>query len=352
MKINNVFKLIFAVGVSELAGVIGALFTAPAIDGWYVKLAKPALNPPAWVFGPVWTTLFALMGISAWLVWTRLEKNGIAALSGQGETARNDKKENNKKIVKIALAIFFGQLVLNALWSIIFFGLPSLVINGLNNIGIAFFELIILWLAILATIIAFYKISKPAAWLLVPYILWVSFAGYLNYSIWQLSINNENQVSCTMEAKLCPDGSYVGRVGPSCEFAACPESAENGLILGGDKDAHGCIGSAGYSWCEAKQKCLRIFEEDCLAEEKIKSLLAQKYNKQISEVFLRIDKENAKYAAGGVSFGENAKEGGAFLAAKINDEWELVYDGNGSIDCAAIKQNYEFPAEMLVNFCD
>ncbi len=134
------------------------MFTAPFIAGWYAGLVKPAMNPPAWVFGPVWTMLFLLMGISAYLVW---------------------KKGLDRKDVKIALAIFLGQLVLNTLWSIIFFGLHSL--------GGALIEIVVLWLAILATIIVFAKIFRPAAWLLAPYIFWVSFAMYLNYSIWILN---------------------------------------------------------------------------------------------------------------------------------------------------------------------
>lgn len=190
---NNNLKLIIAIVVSELAGIIGSIFTGPSIPGWYAGIAKPALNPPAWVFGPVWTTLFALMGISAFIIW---------------------KKGLERRDVKIALGIFIGQLVLNTLWSIIFF--------GLHSPGGAFVELIVLWLAILATIISFAKISKPAAWLLLPYILWVSFAGYLNFSIWQLNSGDYGQVACTQEAKLCPDGSYVGRTGPKCEFKACP----------------------------------------------------------------------------------------------------------------------------------
>ncbi len=190
---NNTLKLIIAIVVSELAGIIGSVFTTPSIAGWYAGIVKPALNPPAWVFGPVWTTLFALMGIAAFLVW---------------------KKGLDRRDVKIALGIFIGQLVLNTLWSIIFF--------GLHSPGGALVEIVFLWLAILATIIAFYKISRPAAWLLVPYILWVSFAGYLNFSIWQLNPVGSGQVACTQEAKLCPDGSYVGRTGPKCEFAACP----------------------------------------------------------------------------------------------------------------------------------
>ncbi|PIT92830.1 MAG: TspO protein [Candidatus Harrisonbacteria bacterium CG10_big_fil_rev_8_21_14_0_10_42_17] len=156
---NNTFKLIIAVGVSLSAGVIGSFFTAPAVQSvWYIELVKPALNPPSWIFGPVWTTLFALMGITAFLVW---------------------KKGLDRRDVKIALGIFLGQLVLNTLWSIIFF--------DLHSPGGALIEIVFLWLAILATIIAFAKISKPAAWLLVPYILWVSFAMYLNYAIWVLN---------------------------------------------------------------------------------------------------------------------------------------------------------------------
>lgn len=159
MKINNTFKLLISICVSQLAGIIGTVFTTPSVAGWYPTLVKPALNPPAWVFGPVWTTLFALMGIAAFLVW---------------------KKGLDRKDVKIALGIFLGQLVLNALWSIIFFGLRSP--------GGALIEIVFLWLAIVATIVAFAKISRPAAWLLTPYILWVSFAGYLNYTIWLLNI--------------------------------------------------------------------------------------------------------------------------------------------------------------------
>lgn len=197
MKLQHVLKFIIALAVSELAGVIGSVFTSPAIAGWYAGIIKPPFNPPAWVFGPVWTTLFALMGMAAFLVW-----------SSYAEAS-----EDKQKGIKIALSLFGIQLVLNALWSIIFF--------GLHSPGGALLEIIFLWLAILATIVTFAKISKPAAWLLVPYILWVSFAGYLNYSLWQLN-RNQAPVFCTQEAKLCPDGSSVGRTGPRCEFAPCP----------------------------------------------------------------------------------------------------------------------------------
>jgi tryptophan-rich sensory protein len=126
----------------------------PAIEGWYATIIRPSFSPPNWIFAPVWTTLFALMGIAAFLVWKKRESN---------------------KNTRIALKIFSGQLALNTLWSILFFGLQSP--------EIAFIEIIILWLAIVATIIAFARISKSAAWLLSPYIAWVTFAAYLNYSI-------------------------------------------------------------------------------------------------------------------------------------------------------------------------
>ncbi len=165
MKINNTLKLIISIMVCEMAGVVGAFFTTPSIAGWYAGLAKPALNPLAWVFGPVWTTLFALMGISAFLVWQKMDFNS------DGTTKRK---------VRIALGLFVVQLVLNTLWSVVFFGLHFLV-------G-AFFELVVLWCAIFATIVAFARISKLSAWLLLPYIFWVSFAGYLNFMIWILNV--------------------------------------------------------------------------------------------------------------------------------------------------------------------
>jgi translocator protein len=125
---------------------------------WYATLTKPALSPPNWIFGPVWMTLYALMGIAVFLVWA---------------------KGGDRKDVHVALLVFGIQLILNALWSIIFF--------GLHSPGWAFADIVILWFAIVWTMTLFYKISKPATWLLVPYILWVSFANYLNYSLWILN---------------------------------------------------------------------------------------------------------------------------------------------------------------------
>ncbi|MCX6719067.1 MAG: tryptophan-rich sensory protein [Candidatus Taylorbacteria bacterium] len=158
MKINSFFKLFIAIFISELAGIIGSFFTMPSIAGWYAGIIKPALNPPSWVFGPVWTTLFALMGIALFLVW---------------------KKGFDTRPAKIALGIFSFQLALNLLWSIIFFYLHSP--SG------ALIEIISLWLAILAMIISFAKISRRTIWLFLPYILWVSFAMYLNYALWALN---------------------------------------------------------------------------------------------------------------------------------------------------------------------
>jgi tryptophan-rich sensory protein len=196
MRLSNLWKIIISVLVAELAGVIGSLFTFAAIPTWYATLAKPAFNPPNWVFAPVWNILFILMGVAAFLVW----KRGL-----------------DKKAVRLALILFLVQLVLNSFWSIIFF--------GLHNPGAAYIEIIFLWLAILATIISFYKVVPKAAYLLIPYILWVTFAAFLNLSIWRLqstTVPPVNDVACTMEAKICPDGSSVGRSGPNCEFTPCP----------------------------------------------------------------------------------------------------------------------------------
>lgn len=156
MRINNLAKLFIAVGVSELAGMLGSVFTISAIPTWYSALTKPALNPPAWIFGPVWITLYLLMGISLWLVW------------------KSDSKEKSR-----AIWLFAAQLALNALWSPVFFGAQS--------IGSALVVIILLWAAIVLTILIFRKISKTAAWLLVPYIAWVSLASYLNYMLWVLN---------------------------------------------------------------------------------------------------------------------------------------------------------------------
>jgi translocator protein len=151
--------IVVSIVVCELAGLIGSLFTRPSIPGWYAGLTKPSFNPPSWVFAPVWTALYAMMGLAAWLVY---EKKGFGRPEG-----------------KKALTVFAVQLVLNTLWSIVFF--------GAHNILGAVIVIVILWAMILWTILLFHKISKAAAWLLVPYILWVSFATVLTISIYALN---------------------------------------------------------------------------------------------------------------------------------------------------------------------
>lgn len=144
--------------ISQLAGIIGSIFTSPAIPNWYAMLNKPVFNPPSWIFGPVWVSLYTLMGIAAWLVWKNWSKSSLA---------------------KIAVVLFFIHLVFNSLWSILFF--------GLQNPLLAFVEIIFLWILILILIFLFYKIDKRAAYLMVPYLLWVSFATVLNFYIWRLN---------------------------------------------------------------------------------------------------------------------------------------------------------------------
>ncbi|MCL5666292.1 MAG: tryptophan-rich sensory protein [Patescibacteria group bacterium] len=165
MKPKDIVALVIAIIIAELAGAIGAVFTTAAIPSWYAGLTKPALTPPSWVFAPVWTLLYALMGVALFLVWKKHSYNlGIIGM---------------KNAWAWALAAFFFQLALNVLWSYLFF--------GLHSPGAAFVEIVILWLAIIANIVAFAKISVPAAWLLIPYVLWVSFAAYLNFAIWRLT---------------------------------------------------------------------------------------------------------------------------------------------------------------------
>lgn len=139
------------------AGGLGAFATTPEIEGWYRTIEKPTWNPPDYVFGPVWTTLYLMMAVAAWLVW----------------------KPEGFKTVKMPLGLFAVQLVLNVTWSWIFF--------GRHQPGWAFAEILVLWLSILATMVAFFKNSTIAGWLMVPYLAWVSFASVLNFTIWRLN---------------------------------------------------------------------------------------------------------------------------------------------------------------------
>lgn len=136
-------------------GSIGGFATQDSIDSWYRTLAKPWWNPPDWVFAPVWTLLYIMMGIAAWLVWKTGDRLGAA------------------------MALFGLQLVFNLLWSLIFFGLRSP--------GLALIEVVFLWGSVLLTMLAFFGRQRVAGWLFVPYLAWVSFAAILNLAIWRLN---------------------------------------------------------------------------------------------------------------------------------------------------------------------
>jgi len=129
-------------------------------------------------------------------------------------------------------------------------------------------------------------------------------------------------------------------------------------LLGGDRDEHGCIGSAGYSWCGPKQKCLRTWEESCETDsaiaEIIRNKLAEKYRKPVSEVNVTVAKSDANHAAGSVLFGQGGLgESGLFLAVKLENDWQLVFDGNGNVDCSKMREQYKFSDEILKpNFCN
>ena len=151
-------KLIISILFPLLVGASAGFFTSSGVNGWYVTASKPWFNPPNWIFAPVWTALYILMGIALFLVW---------------------KAETDKNIKQTAIILFAVQLTLNFFWSFIFF--------KLQLPGWAFAEIILMWIMIFITILWFGKISSAAAWLLVPYISWVSFASILNYAIWKLN---------------------------------------------------------------------------------------------------------------------------------------------------------------------
>ena len=156
---NKLSKFVASILICEGVGLISTPFTIAAIPTWYVTLQKPFFSPPNWVFAPVWTILYFLMGISVYLIW----EQGL-----------------KKKKVKEALKFFLIQLALNFMWSLFFFGLRAPFL--------AFIEIVILWLAIFVTIKKFYPLSRLAAYLLVPYLLWVSFAALLNFAIVLLNL--------------------------------------------------------------------------------------------------------------------------------------------------------------------
>jgi translocator protein len=147
-------KWLVLIGLLVLCLAVGGgagFLTAQSVVTWFPTLVKPSFNPPAWVFAPVWTTLYIMMALAAWLVWLR----------------------------KGSLVLFYVQLALNFAWSLLFF--------GLHSPAMALVDIVALWVAILLTLLAFWKVDRRAGWLLVPYLAWVSFAGVLNASIWWLN---------------------------------------------------------------------------------------------------------------------------------------------------------------------
>ena len=155
---NHWLMLIISIAIPLVIGLAGGYLTYSQIAGWYEKLIKPKWNPPNWIFGPVWTLLYILMGISLYIIWN----------SGADAT-----------LLQPAMGLFFMQLVLNFLWSLFFF--------NRHEVAIALAGILTLWVIILLTIFTFVPISPLAAWLMVPNIVWVSFASILNFRIWRLN---------------------------------------------------------------------------------------------------------------------------------------------------------------------
>lgn len=150
MKISHIIKLIISILLPLSVGAIAGMFTSQAVPIWYASLNKPSFSPPNWVFGPVWTSLYVLLGISFFLIW----------------------KEKGSEVRDLAIKVFLIQMLLNFAWSFIFF--------YFNLIGVALLEIILLWISIASMIYLFYKIKPLAAYLNIPYLLWVSFATILN----------------------------------------------------------------------------------------------------------------------------------------------------------------------------
>ena len=153
-----IYKFIIAVLIPLAVGSLAGYFTASSVTGWYTTLVKPSFNPPNWLFAPVWTSLYIMMGIAFYLIW---------------------KKEANDVVKSTAVTLYIVQLALNFLWSFVFF--------YAQQPGWALVNIILMWIFIFLTILWFGKISSLSAWLLVPYICWVSFATVLNFAIWKLN---------------------------------------------------------------------------------------------------------------------------------------------------------------------
>ena len=156
---SNALGLLVALLLPFLVAGVGGIVTSSSVSTWYPTLNKPAWNPPPWLFGPVWTALYLLMGIASWLVW--------------------QKRSENEAQVRRALGWYGLQLGLSLLWSVIFF--------GLRQVGLALIEIVALWSALATTGVKFWHIRRDAAGLLAPYFLWATFAAALNAAIWWLN---------------------------------------------------------------------------------------------------------------------------------------------------------------------
>lgn len=153
---NKWVKLLVFVSICLLVATMGALLTASSVTSWYTTINKPTWTPPNWLFGPVWTTLYLMMAVAGWLVWQ------------QGSKAR-----------RLPITLFSIQLFLNLIWSGLFFTLQNPILG--------FIDIVLLWLAIVSTMIAFWPVSRLASLLLSPYLVWVSYATALNFAIWQMN---------------------------------------------------------------------------------------------------------------------------------------------------------------------
>lgn len=157
-SVREIPKLVISIIIVFLAGAVGTVYTLPEITGWYANLLKPSLTPPNWAVGPIWSTLYVLIGIALFLIW----REGL-----------------ERKDVKVAIIIFAVQLAINVIWSLVFFG-------GHNLFG-GLILVIMLWISILINIIVFYRISKTAGLILIPYLIWITIASYLNYGVYILN---------------------------------------------------------------------------------------------------------------------------------------------------------------------
>jgi len=155
---KSMLALAVCIAACFSAAAIGGIATSQTVGTWYRSLSKPHWTPPGWLFGPVWSALYLMMAVAAWLVWRR----------------------HNATAVRWPLSLFTVQLILNAVWSWLFFALRSP--------GVAFAEIAVLWCAILWTLVLFGRVTKLAGWLMAPYLIWVAFAGALNLAIWRLNI--------------------------------------------------------------------------------------------------------------------------------------------------------------------